>query len=138
MLICHSSDRESPPWAVRKVPVKDSESGEHSNLSRDQEEVKRMRRELQRNQPIRFFHPCKTHCRSNQKSIEGHFFAIHIYNEDIRSIRGKKGGISMPESQEYSFKLKKKDNNRDCIVFFPTNGVGDSAILPDYLLSPNL
>ena len=112
------------PWAVRKVPRKDSESGEHSNLSRDQEEVKRMRRELQRINQSGSFILAKHIAEAIRSPLKAIFLPFTFTMKTLEVIRGKKGGISMPESQEYSFQLKKKDNNRDCIVFFPTNGVG--------------
>ena len=112
------------PWAIRKISNQPLESTGHYSLSRDQQEVERMRRELQRIQQNGAFiilNHISDAIRSPLKLLS---LPVSFPAKVLEVIRGKKGLISLPESQEYSFQLRKKEANRDCIVFFPTNGVG--------------
>ena len=78
-----------------------------------------MRRELQRINQSGSFILAKHIAEAIRSPLKAIFLPFTFTMKTLEVIRGKKGGISMPESQEYSFQLKKKDNNRALYSFLP-------------------
>lgn len=112
------------PWSIRNISHGHSEAVEHSALSRNEIEAERMKRELHRIQQSGSFIVLKHISEAIRKPMRLFLLPFSLPVKVLELVRGKKGMVSLPQSNEFSFQLRGTSARRDCIVFFPTNGVG--------------
>jgi hypothetical protein len=110
------------PWSTKKVSHPTDINDTYTKISKHELEIERYRRELKRVKESGTFRIVKhisKAARSPLKFIKLPFSLPLLISEIVA---GKRGTVN-PKS-EYSFQIPASSEKRECIVFFPTNGVG--------------
>lgn len=110
------------PWSPRKVSHSSDIDDSYSRVSKKELEIDRYRRELTRVKNSGSFRIVKhvSNALRNPKSLIK--LPLSLPAEILRIVSDKRG--SSRQKSDYSFQISSHNGKRDCIVFFPTNGVG--------------
>jgi len=112
------------PWSTKNIPhgtdtdIDDS----YTRLSKNILETERYRRELKRIKTSGSYVISKHISRAVRNPVALVKLPFSLPLLIIRIVREKRGLISA--RPEYSFQIHRNESNRDCILLFPTNGVG--------------
>ena len=110
------------PWATKKIYNPSKLDDEYAILSKSELEIERYRRELARvkeSGTYRLLKHLSNSIRSPTRILKLPISFPSLLLRIVSEKRGKK-----QNTQKHSFQISSPKKRRDCIVFFPTNGVG--------------
>jgi len=110
------------PWTPRKIDFDPEQGDSYTTLSDDVIQVERYRREISRIRSSASYRFSKHLTGAFRNPLKFLFLPFSLPKLAIEIVSQKRGHSS--NSSEPLYPLSRIENSRDCIVFFPTNGVG--------------
>ena len=110
------------PWATKKIFKSGELDDEYSRLSKSELEIERYRRELARLKESGTYRLVKHLSESIRSPIRILKLPISFPSLLFRIVSEKRG--KKQNTHKHSFQISPSKQRRDCVVFFPTNGVG--------------
>jgi len=130
------------PWSTKKILDPIDIDDDYAIVSKHEIEIERYRRELVRIKESGTYRILKHISGTIRSPIRMLKLPVSLPSLLVRIVSEKKG--KKQNTQNYSFQISPGESRRDCIIFFPTNGVGFGhftrllAIAQSYKkLSPN-